>query len=221
MPDLSFENFNRFHRRFELRIKRIFNAQSLELFLTVQFRLLAQQHPVFRSHGHHHLKKTVDWRILFPRDACVWFITRQDWFCLLCSFVSLRRLVSRCHLVFSCHLLPLYHHVLQLRFVHMYCLISPCHYLLQFNCVPWCRFVFQFHLVPCYRLAFLCRLRPLCFCQQRLCFFFHWFCPNFKSWIDIFYQRACFLSRHFLGGSTPCGGCTHRGCCFLLRRMTL
>ena len=82
MPDLNFENFYRFHRRLELRIKRIFNAQSLELLLTVQFSLLAQQHPFFGSHGHHHLVKAVDWRILFPRDACVWLITRKNLLCL-------------------------------------------------------------------------------------------------------------------------------------------
>ena len=121
MPDLNFENFYRFHRRLELRIKRIFNAQSLELFLTVQFRLLAQHHPVFGSHGHHHLVKAVDWRILFPRDSCVWLIPRQDWFCLLCCFLL------------------------------------------------------------------------FCICQRRLFFFFHRLCHYFKSRIDAFYQRTCFL----------------------------
>ena len=41
---------------------------------------MAQQHPVFGSHGHHHLVKAVDGRILFPRDACVWLIKKvKDW----------------------------------------------------------------------------------------------------------------------------------------------
>ena len=136
MPDLSFENFYRFHRRLELRIKRIFNTQDLELFLTVQFRLLAQQHPVFGSHGHHHLVKAVDWRILFPRDACVWLITRQNGLRLLCRLVSLRRLVSQRHHIFLCHLLPLYHHMLQLSFVQQYCLVHLYRFVFLFNCAP-------------------------------------------------------------------------------------
>src|SRR5574344_476160 len=59
------------HRRYEGGIKRVCHAHSLQLLLTMAFRLLAQCHTFLRSQRHHGLVETIDRRVVLPVDVRV------------------------------------------------------------------------------------------------------------------------------------------------------
>ena len=63
---LCLDDFDGFHRRLELRVKRVGNVQGFESFLPMLLCFLTQGNPSFGSHGHHQLIETVEGRILFP-----------------------------------------------------------------------------------------------------------------------------------------------------------
>ena len=59
------------HGRYEGGIKCVCHAQSLQLLLTMAFRLLAQCHTFLRSQRYHGLVETIDGWVLLPVDVRV------------------------------------------------------------------------------------------------------------------------------------------------------